>query len=256
MCSQPLSQCRLVLPKCSAGRIRSCPWRAHLIGRLLRYCGRALNTLYPARLLLHFIKCLLISCRCWRALNAVKRQTSGRWFAFASIHKPCFCALHCLSNCLVWQPACLQQASDRMTRPHLTLQGVVLWEIITGERPHLRQLRPIRSDQDLSQTMVHSAHKVVRNAAPDISSILVCRVPQECPQEVKDIVTHCRASEPASRPSARQVFARLSHSVQLASSCPKRHAPGEDDRAGHGRDGSLPWSMPMGQPFTGRASPP
>jgi serine/threonine protein kinase len=31
--------------------------------------------------------------------------------------------------------------------------GVVLWEIVTGERPHLRQLRPLRCSPPLSSPL-------------------------------------------------------------------------------------------------------
>ena len=34
------------------------------------------------------------------------------------------------------------------------------------------------------------------------SDALVCRVPEECPAEVEDLIDRCTAAEPADRPSA------------------------------------------------------
>jgi len=36
------------------------------------------------------------------------------------------------------------------------------------------------------------------------------RVPEECPAEVRDVIMACRASSPVDRPTAKQVFQRLS----------------------------------------------
>lgn len=52
--------------------------------------------------------------------------------------------------------------------------GVVLWEIVTGERPHLRQLRPVR-------------------------------VPEECPAEVADAINACRQLGSGARPTALEI---------------------------------------------------
>jgi serine/threonine protein kinase len=56
--------------------------------------------------------------------------------------------------------------------------GVVMWEVITGERPQRGSLR-----------------------AP--------RVPEECPQEVADLMMECLRLEPSQRPTASQVVQRL-----------------------------------------------
>ena len=56
--------------------------------------------------------------------------------------------------------------------------GVVLWEIVSGERPHMRQMRPLR-------------------------------VSDECPAEVAAVVSACRAVDPSARPTAREVYAAL-----------------------------------------------
>ena len=34
----------------------------------------------------------------------------------------------------------------------------------------------------------------------------MCRVPEECPQEIADLVQQCKAVDPRQRPSARQAF--------------------------------------------------
>jgi hypothetical protein len=73
---------------------------------------------------------------------------------------------------------------------------VLLWEIITGERPvrgHQRQ--PL--------------------------------VPQECSQDAVDLMTECSALDPAARPSAQQVMQRL-HAM-LAASRSARSGAGDDD---------------------------
>lgn len=56
--------------------------------------------------------------------------------------------------------------------------GVVIWEIVTGERPHRGEMR-------------------------------LPRVPQECPQEVCDLLFQCMALEPSDRPSALALMGRL-----------------------------------------------
>ncbi|KAL4452702.1 hypothetical protein ABPG75_008364 [Micractinium tetrahymenae] len=56
--------------------------------------------------------------------------------------------------------------------------GVVLWELITGEKPTRGRLR-----------------------AP--------RVPEECPQEVADLMMECMRLDPSQRPTAQQVMQRL-----------------------------------------------
>lgn len=38
----------------------------------------------------------------------------------------------------------------------------------------------------------------------------MCRVPEECPAEIRDVIMACRASLPSDRPTAREVFQRLS----------------------------------------------
>lgn len=38
-------------------------------------------------------------------------------------------------------------------------------------------------------------------------------MPEECPEEVKDVIMACRASNPADRPTAREVFHRLSTAI-------------------------------------------
>ncbi|KAK9836929.1 hypothetical protein WJX81_000389 [Elliptochloris bilobata] len=53
--------------------------------------------------------------------------------------------------------------------------GVVLWEVVTGERPHMRQLRELR-------------------------------VPEECPAEVERVISVCRLVDPAARPTALDVY--------------------------------------------------
>ena len=42
-----------------------------------------------------------------------------------------------------------------------------------------------------------------------ISKPVGARVPEECPEEVRAVIASCRATTPADRPTARQVFDRL-----------------------------------------------
>jgi len=56
--------------------------------------------------------------------------------------------------------------------------GVILWEVASGDRPRLRQMRRLR-------------------------------VPEECPAEVAAIIDACRAVELGARPTAREVYERL-----------------------------------------------
>lgn len=52
--------------------------------------------------------------------------------------------------------------------------GVILWEIVTHERPHRGGLRD-------------------------------CKVPQECPPEIESLINSCLKKEPDDRPTARQI---------------------------------------------------
>jgi serine/threonine protein kinase len=56
--------------------------------------------------------------------------------------------------------------------------GVVLWEIVSGDRPRLRQMRGLR-------------------------------VPEECPAEVAALIDACRSLDPAARPTAREAYDAL-----------------------------------------------
>lgn len=40
--------------------------------------------------------------------------------------------------------------------------------------------------------------------------LYACSVPEECPEAVRDVIMACRASDPADRPTAKEVFRRLS----------------------------------------------
>jgi serine/threonine protein kinase len=103
--------------------------------------------------------------------------------------------------------------------------GVVLWEIVTGERPHLRQLRPLEyvlilHVPDISvtcagSTFMHILHhgsvrsifKVIWCSVSKVfRHILSCRVPEECPKEVDAIIQACRKVNPAERPTAKEVY--------------------------------------------------
>jgi len=64
--------------------------------------------------------------------------------------------------------------------------GVVLWEIITGERPKRGCLR-------------------------------LPQVPQECPQEVSDLMLQCTASDPKARPTTEELVQRLGKLAATAS---------------------------------------
>ena len=56
--------------------------------------------------------------------------------------------------------------------------GVVLWEVVTQERPRRGELR-------------------------------ITRVPDECPQQVEDVITACLSLNPAHRPSAMDAYNAL-----------------------------------------------
>eukprot|EP00884_Botryococcus_braunii_P015478 jgi/Botrbrau1/2613/Bobra.145_1s0034.2 len=70
--------------------------------------------------------------------------------------------------------------------------GVVLWEIVTGERPHFRQLRPLQ-------------------------------VPDECPEDVDAIIRACRRVDPAERPTAKEVYDVLARSPSRQNSTAERN---------------------------------
>ena len=56
--------------------------------------------------------------------------------------------------------------------------GILLWEIVTGERPQRGGMRPVD-------------------------------VPDECPQGVADLIHRCTALDPTERPTAQQLMREL-----------------------------------------------
>jgi hypothetical protein len=94
--------------------------------------------------------------------------------------------------------------------------GVVLWEIVTGERPHMRQMRAVR-------------------------------VPAECPREVADVIEACRQVDPSARPTARAVYAALAAAPAAAP------AGGAGDR---GDEGAVPARVSAGGGSTAAAASP
>ncbi|KAK9905638.1 hypothetical protein WJX75_003659 [Coccomyxa subellipsoidea] len=92
--------------------------------------------------------------------------------------------------------------------------GVVLWEIVTGERPHLRQLRPLR-------------------------------VPEECPAEIEEAINACRQLDPSARPSALDICNVIEstaprQSISDSSSLPAGSLPPEASCSFPTRDNSEP----------------
>lgn len=81
--------------------------------------------------------------------------------------------------------------------------GIVLWEIVTGERPLRGQTRELR-------------------------------VPEECPPEVDALISRCMAADPAARPSAKDIHEALLAIPYPASTrgahraCPVPHAHHND----------------------------
>ena len=64
--------------------------------------------------------------------------------------------------------------------------AVVLWEIVTGERPRRGSLRPPA-------------------------------VPRECPAEVADLIRRCTSPDPAARPTAQQAMEQLGAMLRRSS---------------------------------------
>lgn len=73
--------------------------------------------------------------------------------------------------------------------------GVVLWELITHEEPRRGRLRPLV-------------------------------VPDDCPQEIKDLIDNCLHVMPADRPTAKEAFAIISQCVNRRSKDLHETAPG------------------------------
>lgn len=106
--------------------------------------------------------------------------------------------------------------------------GVVLWELVTGESPRNRQLR-----------------HVVAGDAP----------PAECPAAVAAVIEACRARDPASRPTARELFDILvaTPAVPRPSGAAGAASGGGGGGTG-GTSGEGPASTPTPSPATGDAS--
>ncbi|KAK9816754.1 hypothetical protein WJX72_004692 [[Myrmecia] bisecta] len=101
--------------------------------------------------------------------------------------------------------------------------GVVLWEVVTHEAPLRGEMR-----------------------AP--------KVPEECPQELADLISVCMSQDPAARPSAKEVYARLQacpHPLCLEVLEPEPEpAPARTskDRSRINDDSAEAFSLPSGKP--------
>jgi tRNA A-37 threonylcarbamoyl transferase component Bud32 len=117
-------------------------------------------------------------------------------------------------------------APEMITNSRCTLavdlfsMGILLWEICTGERPR-------RGDMRLP------------------------RVPEECPQEVADLISQCMALEPGERPTAQQLMKRLqdllTHNGHQPASPPKA-APAGAAAAAAGAAAAAAANGPSAQP--------
>lgn len=73
--------------------------------------------------------------------------------------------------------------------------GTILWELVTGERPHRRNTRPVM-------------------------------VPDECPTEIAELIAACHRSDPKLRPSAKWAYSVIqSFRRQFQRTQPSPHAP-------------------------------
>lgn len=86
--------------------------------------------------------------------------------------------LYCVGTFAWAAPEVLLGKSCCTEKVDMYSYGVVLWELCTGESPTGRQLRPVR-------------------------------VPEECPQQVADVIASCLDENPTNRPTARQVVDQL-----------------------------------------------
>ncbi len=93
---------------------------------------------------------------------------------------------------LLWGARCTERAD-------IYSFGVVLWEIVTGERPVRGQLRDVR-------------------------------VPEECPPEARALMLECLETRPSRRPSALQLVERLRAMPDEASPVARRAAAGAKAR--------------------------
>lgn len=72
---------------------------------------------------------------------------------------------------MLWGEKCTEKAD-------IFSYGIVLWEIIAGERPVRGQLRDVE-------------------------------VPRECPEEVRQLMLQCLDTRPSRRPSAKEIVEKL-----------------------------------------------
>ncbi|KAL0051702.1 hypothetical protein WJX82_000648 [Trebouxia sp. C0006] len=86
--------------------------------------------------------------------------------------------LYCIGTFAWAAPEVLLGKSGCTEKVDMYSYGVVLWELCTGESPTGRQLRPVK-------------------------------VPEECPQEVADVIASCLDENPTNRPTARQIVDKL-----------------------------------------------
>ncbi|DBA87527.1 hypothetical protein WJX77_000324 [Trebouxia sp. C0004] len=86
--------------------------------------------------------------------------------------------LYCIGTFAWAAPEVLLGKSGCTEKVDMYSYGVVLWELCTGQSPTGRQLRPVK-------------------------------VPEECPQEVADVIASCLDENPTNRPTARQIVDQL-----------------------------------------------
>jgi serine/threonine protein kinase len=134
--------------------------------------------------------------------------------------------------------------------------GVVLWEVVTGETPQRGRLRSIRweepgmclprlpsccggcmwcSDMSFAGCNEHDQRAASQCCSvPEPNPNPRCRVPEECPQAVADLVAQCMDADPAARPSAKEVVSLLSQpDAVLERHLPSRRPRPSDAQARH-----------------------
>ncbi|HVU85970.1 MAG TPA: serine/threonine-protein kinase [Pirellulales bacterium] len=101
-------------------------------------------------------------------------------------------------------PASGRTADDLDNRSDIYSLGVMLWELLTGNRPF--------DDTPPGSDWTNTLSTMLAARRQGVGAAMIAQLPRDCPSGLKQILLSCLALEPSARPSAGQ----LSRQLELA----------------------------------------